>query len=191
MYLLNLYLYKKNDIDDLKHTISVVKARCLENLETQAACNEICADIYNEIARLEDEILKLSVEKNNVLSEYEKNIAWIAAFTQMGELKELNRTVLARLVDRIYVYDDKRIVIRFNYQDKYEELLKDIPGIRFFEEKEDCRRNYAYFPIVVGDAYGITRNELYDRFREKDIYARKYFYPLTSDQACFKNKYKK
>ena len=115
---------KKNDIDDLKHTISVVKARCLENLETQAACNEICADIYNEIARLEDEILKLSVEKNNVLSEYEKNIAWIAAFTQMGELKELNRTVLARLVDRIYVYDDKRIVIRFNYQDKYEELLK-------------------------------------------------------------------
>ncbi|MBD9009031.1 MAG: hypothetical protein EGR16_01665 [Clostridiales bacterium] len=115
---------KKNDIDDLKHTISVVKARCLENLETQAACNEICADIYNEIARLEDEILKLSVEKNNILSEYEKNIAWIAAFTQMGELKELNRTVLARLVDRIYVYDDKRIVIRFNYQDKYEELLK-------------------------------------------------------------------
>ena len=76
------------------------------------------------VARLEDEILKLSVEKNNVLSEYEKNIAWIAAFTQMGELKELNRTVLARLVDRIYVYDDKRIVIRFNYQDKYEELLK-------------------------------------------------------------------
>ena len=108
----------------MKHTISVVKARCLENLETQAACNEICADIYNEIARLEDEILKLSVEKNNVLSEYEKNIAWIAAFTQIGELKELNRTVLARLVDRIYVYEDKRIVIRFNYQDKYEELLK-------------------------------------------------------------------
>ena len=66
----------------------------------------------------------MSVEKNNVLSEYEKNIAWIAAFTQMGELKELNRTVLARLVDRIYVYEDKRIVIRFNYQDKYEELLK-------------------------------------------------------------------
>ena len=92
---------KKTDIDDLKHIISVVKARYLENLETQAACNEICADIYNEIARLEDEILKLSVEKNNVLSEYEKNIAWIAAFTQMGELKELNRTVLARLVDRI------------------------------------------------------------------------------------------
>lgn len=115
---------KKNEIDDLKHTISVVKARCLENLETESACNEICSDIYNEIARLEDEILKLSAERNDVLKEYEKNITWIAAFTQMGELKELNRTVLARLIDRIYVYEDKRIVIRFNYQDKYEELLK-------------------------------------------------------------------
>ena len=115
---------KKNEIEDLKHTVSVVKARCLENLETESACNEICSDIYNEIARLEDEILKLSAEQNYVLKEYEKNVAWIAAFTQMGELKELNRTVLARLIDRIYVYEDKRIVIRFNYQDKYEELLK-------------------------------------------------------------------
>ena len=115
---------KKNEIEDLKHTVSVVKARCLENLETESACNEICSDIYNEIERLEDEILKLSAERNNVLKEYEKNVAWIAAFTQMGELKELNRTVLARLIDRIYVYEDKRIVIRFNYQDKYEELLK-------------------------------------------------------------------
>lgn len=115
---------KKNEIEDLKHTVSVVKARCLENLETEPACNEICSDIYNEIARLEDEISKLSAERNDVLKEYEKNVAWIAAFTQMGELKELNRTVLARLIDRIYVYEDKRIVIRFNYQDKYEELLR-------------------------------------------------------------------
>lgn len=115
---------KKNEIEDLKHTVSVVKARCLENLETEPACNEICSDIYNEIARLEDEISKLSAEQNDVLKEYEKNVAWIAAFTQMGELKELNRTVLARLIDRIYVYEDKRIVIRFNYQDKYEELLR-------------------------------------------------------------------
>jgi dTDP-4-amino-4,6-dideoxygalactose transaminase len=26
--------------------------------------------------------------------------------------------------------------------------------------------------------------------RREEIHARKYFYPLTSDQACFKNKYK-
>lgn len=75
--------------------------------------------------------------------------------------------------------------------EKYKELLKDVPGIRFFEDKSDCEKNYAYFPIRVEETYGITRNELYDRLREHNIYARKYFYPLTSDQACFKNKYKK
>ena len=53
------------------------------------------------------------------------------------------------------------------------------------------RSNYAYFAIIVEDSYPVTRDELYDRLREKGIYARKYFYPLTSDQACFKNKYKK
>lgn len=95
---------------------------------TQAVCDEICADIYSEIEQLESEINKLSAEKRNVMSEYEKNTAWLNSFTQMGELKELNRTILARLVDKIYVYEDKRIVIRFNYQDKYEELLN-------FEEK--------------------------------------------------------
>ena len=31
---------------------------------------------------------------------------------------------------------------------------------------------------------------MYDRLKERKIYARKYFYPLTSDQICFENKYK-
>ena len=75
--------------------------------------------------------------------------------------------------------------------EKYKELLRDVPGIRFFEDKPECEKNYAYFPIRVEETYGMTRNELYDRLREHNIYARKYFYPLTSDQACFKNKYKK
>ena len=35
----------------------------------------------------------------------------------------------------------------------------------------------------------MSRDELYERFREQGIYTRKYFYPLTSDQACFRNKY--
>ena len=51
--------------------------------------------------------------------------------------------------------------------------------------------NFAYFPIVIEEAYPLTRNQLYESFAEKGIHVRKYFYPLTSDQACFKNRYKK
>ncbi|MEY8413583.1 DegT/DnrJ/EryC1/StrS family aminotransferase [Lachnospiraceae bacterium 62-26] len=73
----------------------------------------------------------------------------------------------------------------------YKEKLNHVHGIQLFIEKQDETPNYAYFPILVkGDRYG-KRDEVYQYLREKNIYLRKYFYPLTSDQTCFKNKYKK
>ena len=72
----------------------------------------------------------------------------------------------------------------------YKENLKQVEGIRFFDRKEEASNNYAYFPILVDEGYSMSRDELYDYLRDRNIYSRKYFYPLTSDQACFKNKYK-
>lgn len=72
----------------------------------------------------------------------------------------------------------------------YKQKLENIKGIRFFDKKQDETNNYAYFPIVIEDDYGMTRDELYNKFHENNIYARKYFYPITADQACFRNKYK-
>lgn len=72
----------------------------------------------------------------------------------------------------------------------YESELKDIPGIRVFKVKQGEKRNYGYFPILVEDEYPLSRDELYERLKEQGIYTRKYFYPLTSDQACYKNKYR-
>ena len=43
---------------------------------------------------------------------------------------------------------------------------------------------------MLEDKYHISRDELYNKLMEKDIYTRKYFYPITADHACFKNKYK-
>ena len=72
----------------------------------------------------------------------------------------------------------------------YRELLSEVKGIKFFDTNNEATRNYAYFPIIVTDDYCISRDELYDKLKENNIFSRKYFYPLTSDQACFKNKYK-
>lgn len=68
---------------------------------------------------------------------------------------------------------------------EYEERLKDVPGIRMFEKKADVESNYGYFPILVEEEYPLSRDELYERMKEKGIYTRKYFYPLTADQDCF------
>lgn len=74
--------------------------------------------------------------------------------------------------------------------DLYRALLGQTEGIRFFEDDADVGKNYAYVPILVEDHYPITRDELYRRLREHNIYARKYFFPLTPDQACYKGKYR-
>ena len=84
---------------------------------------------------------------------------------------------------------DESIEARKNVYQRYKNLLSDIKGIRILK-KVHVHDNYAYFPIIVGEKYPITRNELYEKLVSKNIYPRKYFYPLTLDQACFKNKYK-
>lgn len=85
---------------------------------------------------------------------------------------------------------DYAIQERKKRYDFYIQCLKDVEGLRFLRQKGDATNNYAYFPVLVGEGYGKSRDELFDLLRENDIYARKYFYPLTSDQACFKNKFK-
>lgn len=73
--------------------------------------------------------------------------------------------------------------------DRYEELLKDTEGIRLNEYQEEVTSNYAYFPVLFDTPK--IRNEIYQRLMEHGVYSRKYFYPITADQACFRNKYRK
>lgn len=85
---------------------------------------------------------------------------------------------------------DAAIEKRKSHYVQYRMELDNIDGIRFLEGAGKCKKNYAYFPIVVEDDFYVSRNQLYNRLREKEIYARKYFYPLTADQACFGSQYK-
>lgn len=48
--------------------------------------------------------------------------------------------------------------------------------------------NYGYYPVLFSSEE--ERNQIYNRLRESNIYARKYFYPITSDQQCFYDLYK-
>lgn len=74
--------------------------------------------------------------------------------------------------------------------ERYVDGLKDVKGIRIPTPDITTNRNYAYFPIFVEEGYGIGRDELHKKLASNNIYSRKYFYPLTADQACFKNRYK-
>ena len=114
---------KYSEISDLNRTIAVVRDRYIQSLETKAVCDEICADIQTEINGLEAEIDSLQNEKAEIFKEHKSNMLWLKMFAEYKSIDKLNRAILARLIDRIYIYEDKRIAINFRYQDKYERLL--------------------------------------------------------------------
>ena len=58
----------------------------------------------------------------------------------------------------------------------------NISGIRLPKYKENVEYNYSYFPIYVNkNQYGLTRDELFTKFRKNNILVRKYFYPLLDN----------
>ena len=71
----------------------------------------------------------------------------------------------------------------------YNNNICEIDGIGLFDDNVYTTKNYAYYPIIVTDEYKFNRNELYNFLHKKGIYTRKYFYPLTLEQKCYKNKY--
>jgi dTDP-4-amino-4,6-dideoxygalactose transaminase len=67
----------------------------------------------------------------------------------------------------------------------YRRLLAEVPGIQcvdYFDE----RSNHAYFPIRVTREYPLDRDALYQWLRDRNVYARRYFYPLISEFPMYR-----
>jgi len=79
-------------------------------------------------------------------------------------------------------YIDEVIASRKAAASKYKELLKDIRGIWWPDEKEFVKYNYTYFPVIINtEEFGASRDELAAYLEGEKIFTRKYFYPLVSD----------
>lgn len=73
---------------------------------------------------------------------------------------------------------------------QYFDELAEISGIILAEEDKGILPNYAYLPVrVKADLYGMNRDALVDKLASNRIYARKYFYPLTSEYACYQGEF--
>lgn len=87
-------------------------------------------------------------------------------------------------------YIDNQIIGRRERVERYDEQLKDVPGIILNKRQEGVESNYAYYPIVVSEeVFGKNRDEVFGELERYGIHARKYFYPLTSDYDCFRGKF--
>jgi dTDP-4-amino-4,6-dideoxygalactose transaminase len=69
---------------------------------------------------------------------------------------------------------------------RYRQLLENIEGISLIPQPEAATGNYSYFPILIEDNYPMSRDVLYMKLKEADIFGRRYFYPLISDMPMYR-----
>lgn len=76
---------------------------------------------------------------------------------------------------------DAAIEARQKVANQYRDALRNVKGIRFFDDMPGVRHNYSYFPIFVNaEQYGMSRDELYEKMKAANVYGRRYFYPLIT-----------
>ncbi|NCC00376.1 MAG: DegT/DnrJ/EryC1/StrS family aminotransferase [Clostridia bacterium] len=82
---------------------------------------------------------------------------------------------------------DGEIAKRKKVFDTYMERLDGVKGIQLWKLKENLEYNYAYLPVVFNEKeFPHNRNDIYEKLKSREIYARKYFYPLTNKVSCYK-----
>jgi dTDP-4-amino-4,6-dideoxygalactose transaminase len=69
----------------------------------------------------------------------------------------------------------------------YRTRLAELPGIRLLNPTATERvSNYAYFPILVGPEYPVSRDDLNETLKAQGIVPRRYFYPLISEFPMYR-----
>lgn len=82
---------------------------------------------------------------------------------------------------------DAAIASRKKVATAYRDTLRSVEGITFWDDMPGVKHNYSYFPIFVdAEKYGMTRDELYEKMRMKNVWGRRYFYPLISEFSTYR-----
>ncbi len=86
-------------------------------------------------------------------------------------------------------YIDGELQKRAIAENRYRERLSGIDGIKLSPIQEGVEHNHAYFPVQF-DGYKYNRDEVADKLSAENIFARKYFYPITNEFSCYKDKFR-
>jgi dTDP-4-amino-4,6-dideoxygalactose transaminase len=86
-------------------------------------------------------------------------------------------------------YHETIINKRARISELYRHRLKSVAGIRFVPPlSPSIRLNHAYMPIEVDEReFGMNCESLYEELKKYNVFARRYFYPLVCDYACYRH----
>ena len=99
-----------------------------------------------------------------------------------GKMSELNAAIGLVQLRGIDAAIDRRAAI----EARYRAGLAAVRGIGCVPTSGETRANHAYFPILVREDYPLSRDQLFERLRDRGIITRRYFYPLISDYPMYR-----
>jgi len=99
-----------------------------------------------------------------------------------GKMSEFNAALGLLQLKRV----DEAIKERRSIAHNYLMALSNVQGIRCLARADDAGANHAYFPILIEDDFGLTRDAVHSRMRARNVNARRYFFPLVSSLPPFR-----
>ena len=107
---------------------------------------EFHANYDRRIADRQKQLGRLKEERSQAMENSSGNIEWIAQFKKFQHLTELDRECIVHLIERILIYDGKRIEVCFRYRDelesalqyieRFEDILPDEEGKEILERRQ-------------------------------------------------------
>ncbi|MDA3779380.1 MAG: DegT/DnrJ/EryC1/StrS family aminotransferase [Bacteroidales bacterium] len=83
---------------------------------------------------------------------------------------------------------EENILKRKRVAEYYDKALRDIDGLTLPPRLPSTTQNYSYYPILIDkEKFGSSRDEVYQKLRDNNIFARRYFYPLISSFSTYKS----
>lgn len=127
-------------------------------------------------------------EKTKQRIDYLKNFGFVDEITVIapginGKMSELNAAFGLLQLKHV----DAALVRRKDIAHIYRMKLQGLKGITCLNIDETVISNYSYFPILVQSDYPLTRDALYKKLKDNNIFARRYFFPLISDFPMYRS----
>lgn len=101
-----------------------------------------------------------------------------------GKMNEIQAALGLIVLKSVEEERNKRRILK----EAYRALLQDVEGITLPESSHGVKDSYQHFVIRIHEKlFGISRDIVYTKFRDYNVFARKYFYPLCSNYPYYRH----
>ena len=100
-----------------------------------------------------------------------------------GKMNELSAVMGQLVLGMVHAEWQARSALRAQYRRE----LDGVAGVTLLEVPADVSDSHQYLVVRIDEReFGASRDDVYLHLKEHNVFARKYFFPLTSDYPCYR-----